>query len=195
MWKKKKKQILFVLVVIFILFILITGGIFLFKSVSPRESISDDDLIVHFKDDSHVVLNNKLPISDKLGKDMDGTEIEDGIYGFIEFSVQNSTSKSGSYQIYVTKDAKAENLISEKYIKLYLTDGKDQALGEFRGNKIPTFDSLLVPKEQLDSKLLYRDDISGKEKKTYRLHVWLSDSYAVSSNSENFIFDIEVKSR
>jgi len=195
MWKKNKRQIVFVLTVIFILFILITSGIFLFRSVSSKEGISNDDLIVHFKDDSHVVLNNKLPISDKLGKDMDGTEIEDGIYGFIEFSVQNSTSKSGSYQIYVTKDNESENMISEKYIKLYLTDENDEALGEFSGNKIPTFDSLLVPKEQLDSKLLYRDDISEREKKTYRLHVWLSDSYAVSSNSENFIFDIKVKSK
>ena len=195
MWKKNKKQILFVLIVILILFILIVSGIFLFRSVSHKESIGDNDLIVHFSDDSHVVLNNKLPISDKLGKDMDGTEIEEGIYGFVEFSVQNSTSKSGSYQIYVTKDKEYENLISEKYIKLYLTDEKNTALGEFSGNKIPTFDSLLVPREQLDSKLLYRDDISENEKKTYRLHVWLSDSYAVNSNNENFVFDIKVKSK
>ena len=92
-----------------------------------------------FEGDSTVQLTNKLPISDSIGKNYDGTGMEKDIESYKSFSISNPNNKRIDYDIYLTKSVNEISDIRSSYIKLYLTDDKNVPVTGFDSKVIKSY--------------------------------------------------------
>lgn len=182
--KNNKKQILCALIAVFVLFVFSFVIVNLFTG-----STSDKKISARFKSDKVIKLTNKLPITDELGRSIDeNTDIK----SYIEFSILNPNDRDVDFEIYLTKENTAHDIV-DNYIKFYLTDDNDNAVKGFEKNKLPSYKDLVVLNDKPGSKLLYKGTISKNDKNNYRLRVWVSDSYALSDDLEEFIAKVDVR--
>lgn len=181
---KDKKQIISAFLIVLVLIILSVFIIFFLKPKSVNNNLSINI------SSSEIMINNKLPISDVLGKNIKESD-EKQVY--ITISIKNKDIDDTTYQIYLTRNYLDEPQLKEKYVKLYLTDSKDKPLSGFEKNLIPTYKTLKSLNDKPSSKLLYEGNISGKETQKLRLRVWIDDSYALSDITESFDFDVDVR--
>lgn len=194
MIKNNKKQIFVALVIVLCLFILSFVIMYLCNVRNQaNHDINQDALKINFSQENKVLLNNILPVGDNLGKSFDGKGTEEGIQGYSEFELKNTSEDKVNFEIYLTRKDTDTKCISENYIKCYLTDGADNALEGFHTNKIPTYKSLVVLNDKPNSKLLFKGNINSKSNLKFKLRVWLDDTYVISQNKESFEFTIGVR--
>ena len=193
MVKKDVKQLTLAIIVIVCLFVVFIGLGFLFNRYKSSENKAYN-LGVKFSDNRNVYLENTLPVTDKIGRELDGVKSSTGIYGFKEFSIENNYDKKVDYQIYLRLKNSCENIIDEDFIKLYLTDTNNNPLSGFENNKLPSYSSISSLNDNPDSKLLYTGSINKNSISKFRLRVWVSDLYSVNRDKECFSFDIYVRS-
>ncbi len=193
MVKKDVKQLTLAIIVIVCLFVVFMGFGFLFDKYKSSEN-KTYNLSVKFSDNRNVYLENTLPVTDKIGKELDGVSSSKSLQGFKEFSIENNYDKKIDYQIYLKVKNSCENMIDEEYIKLYLTDNSNNPLSGFENNKLPTYSSISTLNDKPDSKLLYTGSINKNSISKFRLRVWVSDLYSINRDKECFSFDIYVKS-
>lgn len=148
---------------------------------------------VKFATNDIVQLNNKLPISDSIGKNYNGVGIEKGIADYKEFTVTNPNEGKVNYEIYLTKIHGSVKDIRSNYIKLYLTDDKNSPLKGFDKNVIKSYYDLYALSDKPGSRLLYKDSLVAGGSKKYILRCWLADTYVLSNIDEGFSFDIDVR--
>ncbi len=193
MVKKDVRQLTLAIIVIVCLFSVFMGFGFLFNKYKNTEN-KTYNLGVKFSDNRNVYLENTLPVTDKIGKELDGVSSTKSIQGFKEFSIENNYDKKINYQIYLKVKNSCENMIDEDFIKLYLTDTGNNPLSGFENNKLPTYSSISSLNDKPDSKLLYTGSINKNSISKFRLRVWVSDLYSVNRDKECFSFDIYVRS-
>ncbi len=193
MVKKDVRQLTLAIIVIVCLFAVFMGFGFLFNKYKNTEN-KTYNLGVKFSDNRNVYLENTLPVTDKIGKELDGVSSTKSIQGFKEFSIENNYDKKINYQIYLKVKNSCENMIDEDFIKLYLTDTGNNPLSGFENNKLPTYSSISSLNDKPDSKLLYTGSINKNSISKFRLRVWVSDLYSVNRDKECFSFDIYVRS-
>ena len=193
MVKKDVRQLTLAIIVIVCLFAVFMGFGFLFNKYKNTEN-KTYNLGVKFSDNRNVYLENTLPITDKIGKELDVVSSTKSIQGFKEFSIENNYDKKINYQIYLKVKNSCENMIDEDFIKLYLTDTSNNPLNGFENNKLPTYSSISSLNDKPDSKLLYTGSINKNSISKFRLRVWVSDLYSVNRDKECFSFDIYVRS-
>lgn len=189
MLKKSQKQ--FFLVILIILFLIAAFFIF-FHAKSQNVPIKEKSISTKFYNSKEITLTSNLPISDELGKKLDGKGTEDGIQGYQEFNIKNNLKESVKYQIYITKK-ELKNEVRGNYIKFYLTDEADNPLEGYNQNSVPTYTDLLALNELPGSRLLYSGELKNNETKKLILRAWLSDSYIVSTENREFTFEINIK--
>lgn len=193
MLKKNKKQVVTAISIVLILFVLsFVFSIFYFNS--HKQSNSSDDITVKFDKSKNIIITSDLPISDELGKKIDGKGTDTGIQGYMEISITNNLSRTVEYEIYINKIQLSDE-IRGNYIKYYLTDEADNPLKGFEKNAIPTYNDLPVLMDLPGSNLLYRGTIKEKEKQKLILRSWLSDSYVVSNEQHSFNYDVYVRTK
>ncbi len=176
----KKSITIFLSISFLILVGAIVLGFFLFKSIfksSGEIEVNYSSRIVH--------IDNSLPMGDEMGKKLDSSDTKDGLYGYIEFSINEVKGKKTKYEIYLEEE-KVDAKIDSNYIKLYLTDMSDKAISGFEGGVIPSFKSLKVASDRPSGKVLYRGKLNAYEEKKYKLRVWLSDASAIDSERKEF---------
>lgn len=193
MVKKDVKQLTLAIIVIVCLFVVFIGLGFLFNRYKSSENKAYN-LGVKFSDNRNVYLENTLPVTDKIGRELDGVKSSTGIYGFKEFSIENNYDKKVDYQIYLRVKNSCENMIDEDFIKLYLTDTNNNPLSGFENNKLPSYSSISSLNDKPDGKLLYTGSINKNSISKFRLRVWVSDLYSINRDKECFSFDIYVRS-
>lgn len=193
MVKKDVKQLTLAIIVIVCLFAVFIGLGFLFNRYKSSENKAYN-LGVKFSDNRNVYLENTLPVTDKIGRELDGVNSSTGIYGFKEFSIENNYDKKVDYQIYLRVKNSCENMIDEDFIKLYLTDTNNNPLSGFENNKLPSYSSISSLNDKPDGKLLYTGSINKNSISKFRLRVWVSDLYSINRDKECFSFDIYVRS-
>lgn len=181
--KNNKKQILYAFIIVLVV------SLCSIVIVSFFNKGNDEKIDLKFSGKNNFRITNKLPISDKLGKSI--SENND-IKSYLEFSVENKSDKDGNFEIYVTKKDTTHN-ISDNYVKFYLTDDSDVALEGFNKNKIPSYKEFNVLNNKPSSKLIYSGSISKNTKENFKLRVWISDSYALTDNLEEFSATIGVR--
>ncbi len=191
MIKANKKQLYLAIIIIIILFS--CSFFFLLGSFKKEESHNENELKIEFLDNENINLNNTLPVSDKIGKSYDGYGVADGVQGYNEFSIENNSEIENEYEIYLVKNKVKEKEISEKFIKMYLTDHNNIPLDGFEKNLIPVFSNLVILNDKANGKLLYRGKINANSKLKFKLRIWVSDSYAISKENEQFSFSINVR--
>ena len=186
--KEVVKSILIVLLSLAIFVIILLGYI---KIDNYRKA--SDKIEVKFETSDIVDINNKLPISDEIGKSYNGTGIEEKIEGYSSFSIENNNDRKVNYEIYLTKKTNIDNEIKSNYIKLYLTDENNNPYDGFDQNKIVSYYDLYSLNDKPGSKLLYKGSLVSGGSKKFILRSWVSDTYVISRNEETFNFDIDAK--
>ena len=193
MAKKNKKQAnyflfsgLFIFLVLVIIISFLTG----FQEQEKTEKW----ISVDFNKSKTITIKSTLPISDELGKKLDGKGTQEGIQGYTELTIKNNLSRETDYEIYVEK-IDSNNEISSNYIKFYLADEADNPLEGYGQNAIPTYNDLSVIKDAPTMRLLYSGRLEKEETQKIILRSWLSDSYVVSNDERDFVFNIVVKTK
>ena len=145
-----------------------------------------------FKNSDILTIENKLPVSTTIGKELNGNGTADGIHGYIEFSIENKSNEKKKYVILLTKQF-MEKEIASSYVKFYLTDEKDTPFKGFEQNIVPSYYDLLSFSDRPGSRVLYTGLIEGNDVLNFKLRMWLDDSYALSSQKEYFSVDLDVQ--
>ena len=187
--KNKKKKYHLLILPILLLVALLCLIIFYTKSLIVKD---DRELSAKFEDTKVVTLKSILPISDTLGRNLDGKGTEDGVQGYVEFSIRNNSNKDAKYEIYIIPK-EVEKEIKGNYIKFYLTDNINNPVAGYEKNLLPTYNDLLSIVDKPEARLLYRDKIKAKEKKKFILRSWLSDSFGISDRDSEFSYEVGVR--
>ena len=174
-------------ILFFILILLLIIIIYLFF-----KSPNFDKPIVIDIEHKNVTFDNSLPISDTLGKKMVYSKEKKNIQGYVEISVFNPNDEKVPFSIVVTKNNIDEAQISDNYIKLYLSDDKDNPVKGFENNMVPVFSEFNYLSSKPASKLIYQSTLDQNSEKKYILRTWVSDTYAISSNIKKFSFKVEI---
>ncbi len=185
-----KKQIFVSLFVILVLFLF--SFLFAFFYNQNKEK-NKKPLLVKFNPFEVIYFTNKLPLSDTLGKEMDSKNINSNIQGYTNVLIKNSNDFSVEYDIYLTKNDIKYNQIKENYVKLYLTDSKDNPCNGYEKNKVPSYSDLLYLSDRPNSKLLYHGFLDKNSSKSFKIRSWLSDSYVIADYIEAFSAEINVR--
>lgn len=178
------KEIITSILGVLILLVLILGTSYAVTVSDGEDKINTltlGYLSFNFTEDNNNVIkmDNISPISDSTG-------IKNNKY--YEFRVSNDYDKNINYEVLLEPII---NDIDGKYIKLYLTDENDREIKGFEKGAI-TFSSLIDSK--LDgNKVLNSGVLEAKTNKTYRLRVWVSDSYVESLGNLSISFKVDVK--
>ena len=180
---------------IFIVFICAFSILFIIflKEKKNMKNGTNDYLEIKFESNDILKINNKLPLSDVLGKSIKYEDSLNGNVGFLEFSIINKSAKTRKYNITINKRNVDSKMISDNYIKIYLTDINDNPLKGFSDNKITTYNELSYSKNNVENVVLYSDFAEKLSKNDYRLRVWVSDSYGLSKLEESIILDIGIE--
>ena len=188
--KKVKKNIYLIGAVCLI--IIVTILLVIIFNKNNNENINN--LKVNFENDNTIMISNRLPMTDIAGKQLTGEGTSDDIQGFVEFSIESVDDKKQDYVIYLN-DKKVNAAIDSKHVRLYLTDFDDNAYDGFDSNIIPCYEDFKVSKNSPSDKILFNGTLNGKEKKNFRLRVWVSDTYTLRDSEETLSFDVKVKSK
>ena len=151
------------------------------------------DVNIKFDTTDVIYLTNKLPISDAIGKNYTGTGMEKNIAEYKKFVVTNPNEGKIEYEVYLKKIENSKRDISSNYIKLYLTDDNDNPMKGFEKPKVNSYYDLYSLNNQPGSKLLYRGTLKAHESAKFILRSWVADTYIISSDLEDFSFDIDVR--
>lgn len=182
--KNYTKEIITSILGVLILLVLIFGTSYAVTVSDGEDKINTltlGYLSFNFTEDNNnmIKMDNISPISDNVG-------IKNSKY--YEFKVSNDYDKDINYEVLLEPII---NDIDGKYIKLYLTDENDKVVKEFENGAI-TFSNLSDSK--LDgNKVLYSGVLKAKTNKTYRLRVWVSDSYDADLENLGISFKVDVK--
>ena len=82
------KQVKMAFMIVLCLFLM--AGLYFFLFYNKSEYRKDSKgLSVNYSSSNIVTIKNTLPISDSLGREFDGKGTDDGIEGYLEFTVKN----------------------------------------------------------------------------------------------------------
>ena len=84
-------------------------------------------------------------------------------------------------------------MIKENFIKVYLTNNKDEPFSNYDLNSVPVFSDLPYISDKPDSKLVYSGRIKGKSYEKFKFRMWLSDLYSINNITEDFKCLVGVK--
>lgn len=189
--KKNMKEIMITILSVLILIIAVFGisysiwtQIFL---GSKENSINTGYISFSYTEsDTNVIeINNAVPMSDEKGKKLTGNN---NMFDFTVSAKYGGVSSIG-YEIYATPITQT---LDGKYVKVYLTDQKDQAMPGF-DSTIPTYDEL-VDSTMENSKTIYQSslDQSGVSQ-SFRLRIWVNSDYNMPETAKKFSFKVNVK--
>lgn len=191
MKKSDIKQIIIAFFVVFILSVSYLFFLYTYQLVNNNEKESNN-LDIKYNGVNKVEIKDSLPISDKLGKSLDISSVNDGIQGYLEFEIQNDSNKSINYEIYILRNV-VNDEIDTRYIKLYLTDLNGNPLGDFHRSFLPTYYSLNYIDDMPEAKSLFKSTITRKTKERFVLRAWVSDGYSYHLSENIFSFSIGVR--
>lgn len=209
--RKDIKQAVFTSLAIFILVVAVIGISYAVwtRTLSGGMDNSLTTATVSFNytesETNHINLTNALPMSDTNGKKLNGNQ------EVFDFTVTGNYGEKGTvlYDVYATP---YDMTLSDKYVKVYVTDQNDNPVEGYEGEEIPTYNTLedySISASTTDTfttkgKLLYSSELTPeKNSDNLRIRVWLSSSYGSSENAEEntpeksltFAFKVNVRGR
>lgn len=177
-----------IIIPIFLVVVVIVSLSFILTNVSH----DDNALSVDYLTENKIVVSNRLPMTDEVGKMISSTNNKDGVTGYLEFEVRSNTDDKVNYEVYLTKeDLDVE--VSPKFVKVYLTDDNDVALGGFDVASLPTYYDLRLSDIDPSGKLLYSGKLKNKGSQKFKLRMWVADTYELTTDSKMFSVRLNVK--
>lgn len=193
--KKKYNHATILIFITLILFALCTfiGCLFLYFH-GDDSSFKKATLLFSSSTSSEITVDSSMPITDTLGKQLTFEENQTK-YGYSEFSISANMEGMDSirYEIYAVPVGVALELPKD-YVKVYLTEGKkDLPVDGYAGSVVPTYYDLKVATSDPAAKKIYSGVLKKNEVKNFKLRVWLSDIYPITTEYRNFTFHLYVK--
>jgi len=111
------------------------------------------------------------------------------------FATLSTSNRKITYEIYLTKQDSNIKTIKSNYVKFYLTDENNNPYKGFDQNKMVNYHDLYILNDKPGSVLLYRSTLMGNKTAKFKLRMWLSDSYGINQEKENFSVDIDARIR
>ena len=170
----------------------ITYAVFSYQREGEKNNVITTGSIIftYTETTNGINLQNAMPISDEVGKKLERSENNEG---YFDFNVSCSLAGTAriNYEVYATK-LNVENPLSEEYVKMYLTDGTtDQPILGY-DNDVPTYYSLKDSTVASGSKTLYTGSFTNSGVQSFRLRMWLSDNYQITSEAKQFKIKLNV---
>lgn len=178
------------LFIITVLFIVFAFGTYMLKGILNDKS--KDSLTIKSNDNLVIVLDNNLPLSDKLALENNKNTVSGEVFKNIQFEVINSSDNSINYELYITKEER-EDEINGKFIKMYLTKANGDIINGFDSENVPNYDKLNAISDMPGSRILYKGTIKGNSTDKFDFKTWISDSYKNFDKNEEFIYKISVR--
>lgn len=139
---------------------------------------------------SYILLENALPISDKQGKELSGAK------NVFDFNVSASYKGVSKIKYDIFAESVDNNTLPEEFVKVYLTDQNDNPIEGYNGDNVPLYDDLQNYNYNGNNryKLLHSGYLTEQDSnKGYRLRIWLSSDFTDGSNQLTFSFKVNVK--
>ena len=176
--------------IILLIFVLSTCVLLLVNNGLLGNSVADSDVVLN-SDTNTIIIKSMLAVDDSFGKSI--MDDNGGSYGFIDFFVENTQNSKRKYQFYLIRQDVLGNEINSQYLRFYLTDQNDNALGIYQNNVLPSYNELNFIMDKPNAKLLYSDTLEADEVKKMRLRVWVTSNYVIKDIDESFSFEIGVR--
>lgn len=186
----KKKKNFYIGIVLIIIIAFLFCWLFFSKLMNKNSSI---EFSYTQGVTNQLVLNNLLPINDSVGKTLKRTKEKDGVQSYFDFEVKNPSSFSNvKYEVYLVAKT-GINQINPNYVKVYLTDEKENSLVKYSRESVPVYSELRISANDIEGKQVYVGSLKKQENKKFRLRIWLSDAYVVTPETREFSIGIRVK--
>ena len=188
-----KQIVLFVICIVFLI-VVIDLAIVLYRNnndVAKNYNDNTSAINIEFVQDNKVIVTNKLPLTDIVGKKLQ-YDAESENQSYLDFNIISDSNEQVNYEIYIEK-LEVDNEIDSHYVKIYLTDDKDEPYEGFDSNASPTYFDLRVSNIKPSARKLYSGVLDEGKTQKFRVRVWVSDSYVVKKDVESFSFEIKVK--
>lgn len=196
-----RRYLIFILIFIVLLTFLVSSVSFAILSSTSSgtaNTISSGSVSFSFVEgENYINIVDAYPTGDSEGKTYTG----DGKY--FDFSIStaynSSNSEKLSYDILLLP--LSDNTLDSKYIRVYLTDKSNDVYSDviIKNNSINNFSDLDTTSYSDNgnvydnAKVLYTKKVDNSMTNTYRLRLWLSDSYELSD--ESLVFKCKVAVR
>lgn len=189
--KKNIKEIIITILSVLILIIAVFGisySIWTQTFLGSKENSINTGYISfsYTESDTNVIeMNNAVPMSDENGKKLTGNNY---MFDFTVSAKYGGVSSIG-YEIYATP---INQTLDSQYLKVYLTDQKDQAIPGYEST-IPTYNEL-EDSTMENSKTIYKSTLNHSgASQDFRLRIWVSSDYNTPETSNKFSFKVNVK--
>lgn len=194
-----QRSILLSMCAIVILIIMVAGvtyAAFSYIGFGENENvISSGTIDFSYTEDSNgISITNAMPTSDAMGKKIAvrGTDIEQGYFDFT-VSANISGTATVNYEVYGIDVSESEHRLEGRFVKVYLTDGDDEnPLPGYDGDIVPNFEALNYSTNGESGRRLYVGSFNGSGSQTFRLRLWVAESYSVSGNENKFKMKVNV---
>lgn len=142
---------------------------------------------------SKLVIDSSMPITDQLGKELTFNPNQSK-YGYSEFSISSNMEgmESINYEIYAKNIGVAVELPTD-YVKIYLTDGNTDVAAFGYEQRVPTYRDLKIATSDPAGKKIYAGSLKKGETANFKLRMWLSDAYPITTEVRSFGILLYVK--
>jgi hypothetical protein len=106
-------------------------------------------------------------MSDDLGKKISIDNVIDGTTGYVDFNVESKVDGKVKYEVVLVKEDSFPEL-DMKFIKVFLTDNKDNVMYNSKFSNVPTYYELRVSDTDPSGKVIYSGYLKNKESKSFR---------------------------
>ena len=184
----KKKETIYLVLFIALLFIFSISLVIFFKS--DNGIVNEDDVYIE-STTLTVSMKDILSVNDDFGKTISDTN--GGAFGYVDIDIVNDANKKRNYQLYLTESSDTTNTISPSFVKVYLTDFKDDPISNYNSNIVPSYTTFAYLKDKPSSKLILNGTIEANKRTSIRLRSWISDSFVIENGKNTFSFDIGIR--
>lgn len=199
--KETKKELFVAIIGCLLLIFVVIGVSFAVFTFSQKgntlNKISTGTISFAYNEVSNgITITNAQPMTDAAGKMIVASDLNNGVtQGYFDFTVSGSVSgtRNITYEVYGVVDA--SSTMDSNYVKVYLTNGasSEVAMSGYNGTVVPTYGSLPVATNDSNGKRLYTANFSsGNLSQTFRLRLWVADTYTVADVSKTFVMRVNV---
>jgi hypothetical protein len=184
------------IVALVVMLVTTTYAVFTFTGTGTKDNKVSTGIVTlsYIEGNDNIKVVNSLPITDEVGKTLERTSSTNGGQGFFDFTLSCNIVGNDeiNYEIYAIEQPVADKL-SPEYVKIYLTDGVSEVPFPGYDKSVPTYADLTAASADSNGKRIYAGTFSKTTSKTYRLRMWLADTYTVTSVKRTFTIKINVK--
>ena len=188
---KNKKVLVAVLVILLVVVVFgITYAIFTFTGTGAKvNSISTGVMTMTYTEgENKISITNAMPIEDEVGKKLTNAD------QVFDFTVETNITGKQSITYEVTGEKDTSSTLSDNDVRLYLEKSEDGTT--YEPVLDPTGYTPITEDDQLGAKkgemILDTGTIQGTTKYYYKLRMWVSKNYNVTSESKFFTVRVNV---